>query len=127
MGELETALPHFERALQLSPRDPNQHWFYNGLGTCHMNLGNFDLAIDSFLKARSGNPRIYEFSLWLAATHGLRGDIPEAKDALAAFHELQPEVTSLAKLRDFAPRLFRRRRNQQTWVGGLRLAGLPDE
>jgi adenylate cyclase len=132
MGECEPALPHFERAVQLSPRDPNQHWYYNGLGTCHLNLGNLDMAIEFLLKARSGNPRIYEFPLWLAAAYGLHGDFAEATGALAAFHELKPDITSLAKLRAFAPRLFKSNLQavelrEKTWMRGLRLAGLPEE
>jgi adenylate cyclase len=133
MGEPETALPHFERALQLSPRDPNQHWFYNGLGTFHLLLGNLDLAVEFLLKARSVNPRIYEFSMWLAAAHGLRGDAAKAKEALAEFRRLKPELTSLAKIRAYRPHWFSTTIPQvvilrdKTWVRGLRLAGLPAE
>jgi adenylate cyclase len=75
MGEPEAALPHFEKALQLSPRDPNQHWYYNGLGQCHLFLGHLDEAVDLLKRARAGNPRVYQFPLWLAAALGLRGDI----------------------------------------------------
>jgi adenylate cyclase len=36
LGDPKAALRHFQKAIALSPRDPNQHWFHNGLGICHL-------------------------------------------------------------------------------------------
>src|SRR5205085_7420297 len=85
LDEPEAALPYFEKALHLSPRDPNQYWYYNGMGLCHLALGHADQAINFMRKARAGNPHVYQFPLFLAAALGLRGDIDEARVALADF------------------------------------------
>jgi tetratricopeptide (TPR) repeat protein len=123
-------LPHFEKALQLSPRDPNQHWYYNGMGTCHLGLGHPDEAVDFMRKARAGNPRVYQFPLFLAAALGLRGDIDEAKSALADFLKFKPEINSIAKVRAHFPAFENPRIMaiaENTTFVGLRRAGLPDE
>jgi adenylate cyclase len=130
LGELEAALPHFERALQLSPRDPNQHWYYNGMGTCHLGLGHADEAVDFMRKARAGNPRVYQFPLFLAAALGLRGDIDDAKSALADFLKFKPEINSIAKVRAHFPAFENPRvaaLAENTTFVGLRRAGLPEE
>jgi adenylate cyclase len=130
LGEFEAALPHFEKALQLSPRDPNQHWYYNGMGTCHLGLGHADEAVDFMRKARAGNPRVYQFPLFLAAALGLRGDIDEAKSALADFLKFKPEINSIAKVRAHFPAFENPRivaLAENTTFVGLRRAGLPDE
>ena len=132
LGELEAALPQFERALELSPRDPNRHWFYNGLGSCHLLLGHADQAIDFYRKARAENPRLYQFAFWLAAALGLRGDIDAAKAALEESLKLNPELNSFTKLRDYfspgqrpSPQL--EALSENTSYIGLRRAGLPEE
>jgi tetratricopeptide (TPR) repeat protein len=103
LGQPEAALPHFERAIELSPRDPNRHWFYSGLGFCHLFLGHANEAVDFFRKARATNPRIYYIYIGLAAALGLQGDSDEAKAALAEFLKLKPELNSFARLRAFFP------------------------
>jgi len=45
LAQPEAALPHFEKAIQLTPRFPNIHFYYLGLGTCHLLLGHLDEAI----------------------------------------------------------------------------------
>jgi adenylate cyclase len=132
LGQPEAALPHFERALELSPRDPNRHWFYNGLGSCYLLLSNTDEAIGFYRKARAENPRIFQFSFGLAAALGLRGDINEAKAALAESLKLNPELNSFAKLRGYFssgghtnPQFVALA--EKTRDVGLRRAGLPDE
>jgi adenylate cyclase len=128
-GEAEAALPHFEKALLLSPRDPNQHWYYNGLGLCCLALGRLDEAVDLLTRARVGNPRVYQFPLWLAAAHGLRGDIAEAQSALADFLKFKPELNSIAKVRAHFPALENPRSAAfiEKASLGLRKAGLPEE
>jgi tetratricopeptide (TPR) repeat protein len=128
--QLEAALPHFEKALALSPRDPNQHWFYNGMGECHLYMGHLNEAIEYFTKARAVNPRIFFFSLHLAAALGLRGDIDEAKAALAESLKLKPELNSLARMRErwaagHTPQYDALL--ESTWNVGIRRAGLPEE
>jgi adenylate cyclase len=98
LGEPERALPYFEKAIQLTPRHQNIQFLYFGLGSCHMFLGHLDEAVDFLRKARAANPRFYFFNFYLAAALALRGDIDEAKVALAEFGKLKPELRSLADL-----------------------------
>jgi TolB-like protein/class 3 adenylate cyclase/Tfp pilus assembly protein PilF len=99
LGQPEAAIPHIERAIRLSPLGPNTHVNYYGLGTCHTLLGHADEAIDLLRKARAANPRIWYHHLWLAGALGLRGDLDEARAALAEGIKLKPEANSLARLR----------------------------
>jgi hypothetical protein len=94
-------------------------------------LGHLDQAVDLLTKARAGNSHIYQFPLWLAAAHGLRGDIPEARSALADFLKFKPEINSIAKVRAQFSFAFENPRAAQlaekTTFVGLRRAGLAEE
>src|SRR5207253_3956361 len=99
LGQPEAALPYFEKALQLSPRDQNIVYFYSGLGACYLLLGDVDQAISLLRKAHAENPRLWYVLLWLAAALGLRGDIDEARETLGDLLQLRPEMNSFAGLR----------------------------
>jgi hypothetical protein len=94
-------------------------------------LGHLDEAVDLLTKARAGNPRIYQFPLWLAAALGLRGDIDDAKSALADFLKFKPEINSIKKVRAQFAFAFENPRAaafaEKTTFLGLRRAGLPEE
>ena len=49
--------------------------------------------------ASAANPRLYFVHLWLAGSLALKGDLDEARSAVAASLELRPEVSSLARWR----------------------------
>jgi hypothetical protein len=51
-----------------------------------------DEAIDLFIKARTANPRVWNFSYALAGALGLKGDLEGGKRALAESLKLKPEV-----------------------------------
>jgi adenylate cyclase len=129
LGQPEAAIPHIEKAIRLNPHDPNKANRYSGLGACHLLLGNVDRALDLITKARAENPRLWYVHLDLAATLGLRGDLEEARTALAKVIELKPEMNSLDRLRAYPgggnPEFWALCEN--TVNLGLRRAGLPDE
>jgi adenylate cyclase len=125
----EAALPHFEKALQLSPRDQNIVYFYSGLGQCHVLLGHADLAIGFLRRAYAENPRIWYLPMFLAAALGLRGDIDEARVILGEFVKLRPEMNSFAGLRaNTVERAIPQYAAlaKKTVDIGLRRAGLPE-
>jgi tetratricopeptide (TPR) repeat protein len=130
MGQPDAAIPHEETALRLSPHDPVVSTFYWGLGACHLVLGRLDEAIDFLRQARAANPQLSAHHLWLAAALGLKGDLDEAKTALAESLKLNPGIDSVAHWRAQRPSynspafwaLLER-----TGAVGLRRAGLPDE
>ena len=68
--------------------------------------------------------------LFLAGALGLRGDLKEARAALAEELKLSPETTSLARFRAYRPFLTNPRHwalLEKTMNVGLRRAGFPDE
>jgi adenylate cyclase len=130
LGQPEAGIPHIEKAIRLNPHDPNVSIFYFALGQCHLLLGHVDQAIDLLGKARAANPRLYYIYLWLAGALGLKGDLDEAKAALAESLKLNPEINSLGRQRARAPFLTNPAYwalSEETVNVGLRRAGFPDQ
>jgi adenylate cyclase len=76
------------------------------------------------------NPRTYYIHLWLAGALGFKGDLDEAKAALAESLKLNPEINSFAAQRAQAPYhanplLWALR--EKTLNVGLRRIGFPEE
>ena len=92
-------------------------------------MGQVVEAIDLLRKARATSPRYYFIHLHLAAALGPRGDLSEARAALAEGVKLKPERNPLARLRASVtsnnPEYLRLR--EKTIEVGLRRAGVPDE
>jgi tetratricopeptide (TPR) repeat protein len=130
LGQPEAAVPYIEKSLQLNPA--YQNWFYRYFwsGCCRLLLGEADMAIDDLRKARAANPRLWGTHLLLAAAHGLRDDVDEAKSALAESIKLRPEIGSIARVRATAqpwehhPQFVALR--ERTIFAGLRRAGLAE-
>jgi tetratricopeptide (TPR) repeat protein len=89
-----------------------------------------DEAIELFRKACAASPWAYFVHLNLAGALGLRGDLDEARAALAEAMRLKPEVNSLARYRAVTPWITNSRHwtlRDKTLNLGLRRAGFPDE
>ena len=129
LGQPEAGIPHIEKAIRLSPRDPSLAGAYWAVGVCHLLLEHTDQALDFLRRARAANPRHWRFHLWLAGAFGLKGEVDEAKAVLAEAIKLEPEGHSLARLRAIrsfgSPQYWALR--DQTLNVGLRRAGFPDE
>jgi adenylate cyclase len=89
-----------------------------------------DQAIDLLKHARAASPRLWSMHFWLAGALGLKGDLEEAKVALAESLKLKPEMNSLAWRRANSP-LYANppywALQEKTLNVGLRRAGFPDE
>jgi adenylate cyclase len=130
LGQPEAGIPHIEKAIRLSPRDPLVSAMHDGLGRCHLFLGHLDQATELFERVRAASPRNWNIHLWLAGALGLKGDLDAARSELAEAKRLKPEVNSLARwYADQAwitnPRY--RALREKTLNVGLRRAGLPGE
>ena len=129
LGQPEEAFTHLEYALRLDPQVQNVWFAYFWLGNCQLILGHADQAIDFLIKSRDANPRAPP--LLLAAALGLRGDVDEAKAALAESLKLKPEWNSMARLRAKVPNWSATPQfvalREKTVDVGLRRAGMPDE
>jgi adenylate cyclase len=98
LGQPEAGIPHIEKAIRLSPRDPNVASIYWALGMCHLLLGHVDQAIDFFRRARAANPRWWWTHFCLAGALGVKGELDEARAALAEGMKLKPEVNSVGTM-----------------------------
>jgi tetratricopeptide (TPR) repeat protein len=130
LGYPEAGIPHIQNAVRRDPHDPNITTLYWALGTCHLLLGQADEAIEFLGKARAANSRLWFPHLYLAGAFGLRGDIDEARAALAQSIKLNPAISSLSRMRAYNAWIT----NSDHWTlqektlnVGLRRAGLPDE
>jgi TolB-like protein len=129
LGDPEAAVTEGEKAIRASPRDPTLWGAFLVLGWCRLLLAEVDPAIELLIKSRATNPRPWVTHLGLAGALGLKGEIGSAKTAVAEAVKLNPEVSSLARFRDYRPwgnprywALF-----EKTAAAGLRRAGFPDE
>jgi tetratricopeptide (TPR) repeat protein len=114
----------------LDPRGNNSNISYLNLGKCHLLLGHVNEAIEFLNKSRAANPRYWSTHLWLAGAFGLRGDLDEAKAALAEGIKLKPEINSMARWGAFAPWVDNPQYSAlraKTVDIGLRRAGMPEE
>ena len=128
LGQLEAGIPPLEKAIRLSPDDPNLAMTYSTLGTCQLLLGRVDQAIDLLQTARAANTRWWVPYFYLAGAYGLRaaegdrlaaaaathGDLDKARSALAESLRLKPAMKSIARMRAENPWL----RNPQYWALG---------
>jgi adenylate cyclase len=97
-GEPEAALPNLEKAVRLSPNSANIHFQYYWLGLDHLLMNDAGRAVDYFRKACAVLPQSGPYRLFLASALGLKGDLDEAKTALAEAQQLRPDFESLTKV-----------------------------
>jgi adenylate cyclase len=117
--QFQQAKLDIERAILLSPHDPQLPWFRNLSADAELGLGNIDAALDASRKAIDGGWRSWYSYLNLATASALKGDLDEAKSALAEARRLNPKL-SIKFLSERKPVL-------QPWFDALRKAGVPEE
>jgi adenylate cyclase len=130
LGQPEAGIRLVEKAIRLSPRDSSLAVRYMNLGWCYPLLNQVDNAVDFLKKAQAANPRLWYTYILLAGALGLRGDVDEAKLALAQAIQLKPEISSLAAYRASAPWGSNPEYSAlraKTLEVGLRRAGFPEE
>jgi adenylate cyclase len=129
LGDPDAAIPLIEKGVRLSPRDAGIPGAYQVLGLCHLLLGNLEQAIHFSKKSRTLNPRLYYTHTNLAAALALKGDLDEAKFALAEAIKLRPEPSSLAQMRASLPYANPKYISllEKTVFVGLRRAGLSEQ
>ena len=130
LGQPEAGIRLAEKAIRLSPRDPYLAVRYMNLGWCYLLLEQVDKAVDFLKKAQAANPRLWYAHFFLAGALGLRGDVDEAKLALAQAIQLNPTINSLAAWRVATPWGSNPEYSAlraKTLEVGLRRAGFPEE
>ena len=100
-GSIEELIPAQERAIRLSPRDPQIGLFYSRIGSAHLLQSRADEAIDWYERARNATPAHPEFRAFLAAACGLRSDTERAAAEFAEARKLvgDDRYASIARIR----------------------------
>jgi tetratricopeptide (TPR) repeat protein len=136
-GSIEEVIPLAERAIRLSPRDPQLGVWYHRIGSVHLLQSRTDEAILWFEQARSANPELPHIRSHLASAYALRGETERAAAELAQARRLvgDDRFSSIACLTAVgyfggsgywgAPKV--RALFEATYFAGLRKAGVPDE
>jgi adenylate cyclase len=122
LGEHQSAIDRFERALRLSPRDPTV--FHTRIGIAYANLltGHYDKASSAAREALRDQTWLGGLRI-LAASKALAGQLEEAREAIDRLLQLDPAVR-ISSLKDRISPL--RPEDFAKYADGLRKAGLPE-
>ncbi|WP_128928750.1 winged helix-turn-helix domain-containing tetratricopeptide repeat protein [Bradyrhizobium guangxiense] len=119
-GVPEEALRSFERAMRLSPVDPQLHTTLAGMGMAFIELSRFDEAIVAGKKAQRQSPSYSPAYRCLASAFAHLGRDIEAHDTAARLLETDPAFTISAWIARGG------QSNAKLLIEGLRKAGLPE-
>ena len=119
-GLPEEALRSFDRAIHMSPVDPEQYRLFLGIGYALIELGRFDEAIVAGKKALRQMPSFPQIHRCLASAFTHLGRDAEARKAAERVLELDPGFTISAWIARGG------QTNSKLLIEGLRKAGLPE-
>jgi TolB-like protein len=122
-GEPDGATGYFERAMRLSPLDPEMYRMQAGMAMAHLFAGRFDTASSWAEKAFRQLPSFLALVGVMAASHALAGRTDEAQRAISHLRQLDPTLR-ISSLGDWLP--VRRPKDLATFADGLRRAGLEE-
>ncbi|HUB16412.1 MAG TPA: tetratricopeptide repeat protein [Acetobacteraceae bacterium] len=130
LGQTREAAEWFRRADMIAPRDPERWTWLQGLGRALMQLGDDADAVVVLSQALASNPGYVRGKAMLAAAQALAGDIEAARQHLAEYRMLEPNMTvgRFAKQRSSVPPESASvvYRQSERILEGLRRAGMPD-
>jgi adenylate cyclase len=118
LGQFEQAKSDLQQPMRLSPRDPRMGWYHDLLANAELGLGHLDAAIEEDNKAiDAGYKAIWPY-LNFATAHVLKGEMDDAKTAVAEALRINPKLSIKFLLgHGFRAQL----------IDALRKAGLPEE
>ena len=120
-GQPEEAIRSFERAMRMSPVDPQQFIALTGMGFAFIELRRFDEAIIAGKKALRHNPYYPGPYRCLASAFAHLGQDAEAREAAAGMLELDPAFTISAWIAR-----SQLSKNAKLMIEGFRKAGLTE-
>ena len=123
-GRPEEAIHSFERAIRMSPVDPELYGACVGMGFAFIELGRFDEAVVAGKKAQRQNPIFPGAHRCLASAFAHLGRDAEAREAAARVLEFDPAFSVSAWIAR-APGLGGQS-GSKLLIEGLRKAGLPE-
>jgi adenylate cyclase len=119
-GLPEEAIRSYERAIRMSPVDPQLHMTLHGIGVASIELRRFDEAIVAGKKALRQKPSFGAAYRCLASAFAHLGRNGEAHDAAARVLEIDPAFTISAYIARGGAS------NAKLFIEGLRKTGLPE-
>ena len=123
-GDHDAAMPHFEHAIQMSPRDPLLVIWHIAMGWASLAAEQYQAAVEFAKQAIEDNPEFTDNYSVLAACYGQLGQID---DAHAALEQLMHRMPGLTANDERLTRPFKRASDRQRFVEGLIKAGLAEE
>ena len=92
-GRSDQAITHLEQAMRMSPHDPQNAIFNNGLAVAHYLAGRYAEAVGFARKAMQQRDGMMSAHRIYIASLAQAGQIEEARMALQRLKELQPNVS----------------------------------
>jgi TolB-like protein/Tfp pilus assembly protein PilF len=132
-GSIEETIPLVERAIRLSPRDPELGVWYEQIGNVHLLQSHTAEAVIWLKKARNHTPAHPTIRGDLASAYALNGQAERATAQLAEARRLSPDdryssIARLKQVRNFEALTAQiRGLSEATYYAGLRKAGMPEE
>jgi TolB-like protein len=124
LGEPESAIERFARAMRLSPLDLRVTAMRSGTAHAHFFLGRYDEAASWAAMALQENPDLQPGLRIAAASNAMAGRPEQAREAVARLRQLNPALR-VSNLKDVRGP-YRRAEDLSRYEEGLRRAGLPE-
>lgn len=127
-GRAADAVASVERAIQLSPRDPDLYLWYYVVCHAHTHLARDAATIEWCLRSISTGKQFWHVWVDLASAYAWRGQTVEAAAAVAEILKLRPGLTVRQMLEDARASSDNEtfRKEYQRIAEGARRAGLPE-
>jgi adenylate cyclase len=93
LDQFEQAKSDLQQPMRLSPRDPRMGWFHDLMAHAELGLGHFDAAIEEDNKAIDAGYKVFWPYLSIATAHVLKGEMDDAKTAVAEALRLNPKLS----------------------------------
>jgi TolB-like protein/class 3 adenylate cyclase len=123
LGEPEAALEQAQRAMRLSPQDPQMFAMQAAEALAYLVAGQTEEALAGAEAALRVQPNFFVGMCVAAAAGGLLGRLDQAGEAMTRLRQLNPAL-KMSNLKGLLP--FRRPEDFERWSEGLRNAGLPE-
>jgi TolB-like protein/class 3 adenylate cyclase len=126
LGKADVATASLDKAMRLNPVLSAAYQALSAYGTLHFVLGQYETALQWLNRSLSESPN-WRLSVQLrAACLGLLGRTDEAREALQKLRAANPHET-IASMREYLRTTFQNTGSLETYLEGLRRAGLPVE
>jgi TolB-like protein len=122
-GECEDAIEHFEKAMRLSPVDPELYRMQAGIAMAHLFAGRIETASAWAERSYSNLPSFLMVVALNAATRALGGREEDARRAIEEVRKLDPALR-VSNVTDWLP--ISRPEHLSIFADGLRKAGLAE-